>query len=84
MRPGKRANLPAQDPLAQLERLKAGVRAKVEHSFFYIKRVFGYSRVRYRGLAKNSVRLHVLAGFSNLMMARKYLVAQGQVCLAVA
>jgi len=74
MRPGKRAKLPEGDPAAKLERLKAGVRAKVEHSFFYIKRVFGYNKVRYRGLAKNTERLYVLAGFSNMMMARKYLV----------
>ena len=74
MRPGKRAKLPDGDPTAKLERLKAGVRAKVEHSFFYIKRIFGYNKVRYRGLAKNTERLYVLAGFSNMMMARKYLV----------
>lgn len=73
MRPGKRAKLPEGDPVAKLERLKAGMRAKVEHSFFYIKRVFGYDKVRYRGLAKNTERLYVLAGFSNLMMARKYM-----------
>jgi IS5 family transposase len=74
MRPGKRAKLPEDDPTAKLERLKAGVRAKVEHSFFYIKRIFGYNKVRYRGLAKNTERLYILAGFSNMMMARKYLV----------
>jgi IS5 family transposase len=46
---------------------------KVEHAFRYIKWVFGYSKVRYRGLAKNNNRLHVLAGFTNLLRARKYL-----------
>ena len=73
MRPGKRAQLPEASPLAQAERIKASVRAKVEHTFFYIKRVFGYDKVRYRGLDKNTSRLHVLAAFANLMMARKYL-----------
>ena len=77
MRPGKRAKLSASNPLAQAERIKASVRVKVEHSFFYIKRVLGYSKVRYRGLAKNTNRLHVLAAFSNLMMARNYLPTQG-------
>ena len=75
MRPGKRRQLPASNPVAQAERLKASVRSKVEHSFFYIKRVFGYGKVRYRGLAKNTNRLHVLAGLSNLLMARKYLIS---------
>lgn len=74
MRPGKRAKLAEADPAAKLEQLKASVRAKVEHSFFYIKQIFGYNKVRYRGLAKNTERLYVLAGFSNMMMARKYLV----------
>lgn len=75
MRPGQRAQLPPSDPLARAERAKASVRAKVEHSFFYIKKVFGYSKVRYRGLAKNTNRLQVLAAFSNMLMARKYLPA---------
>jgi transposase, IS5 family len=73
MRPGLRAQLPENSLLAIAEKSKASVRAKVEHSFFYIKRMFGYGKVRYRGLAKNNNRLHVLAAFSNLMMARKYL-----------
>jgi IS5 family transposase len=73
MRPGKRAQLPEGSVLAQAEKLKASTRAKVEHAFRYIKWVFGYSKVRYRGLAKNNNRLHVLAGFTNLLRARKYL-----------
>lgn len=73
MRPGRRAQLPAQSLLAQAEKAKASTRAKVEHSFRYIKLMFGYGKVRYRGLAKNSNRLHVLAGFANLLMASKYL-----------
>jgi len=36
-----------------MERCKAGVRAKVEHVFFYAKRMFVYQKVSYRGLAKN-------------------------------
>ncbi|SFC89440.1 Transposase DDE domain-containing protein, partial [Microbulbifer thermotolerans] len=49
------------------------IRAKVEHPFRYIKRVFGYDKVRYRGLAKNTDRLCLLAGFTNLLIGRKYL-----------
>ena len=73
MRPGKRAQLPAQGFLAQAEKAKASVRAKVEHPFRYIKGVFGYGKVRYRGLAKNTNRLYLLAGFTNLLIGRKYL-----------
>ncbi len=73
MRPGKRSKLKKQDPLFEAEKIKASIRARVEHVFFYIKRVFGYNKVRYRGLEKNTNRLYLLAGFSNLLRAEKYL-----------
>jgi len=47
----------------------------VKHPFRYIKQVFGYSKVRYRGLSKNTKRLHLLAAFTNLMIGEKYLLA---------
>lgn len=74
MRPGKRAKLVKSDPLAQAEKIKASVRAKVEHAFFYIKRVFHYSKVRYRGLEKNTNRLYVLGGLANLLRMKSYLL----------
>ncbi len=40
------------------------IRTKVEHLFFYIKQMFGYSKVRYRGLEKNTNRLYALAGLT--------------------
>jgi IS5 family transposase len=49
------------------EKIKAQVRAKVEHPFLAIKRRFGYHKVRYKGLAKNHDRLCLLAGFYNLI-----------------
>ena len=57
------------------EKRKASVRAKVEHPFLYIKRHFGYAKVRYRGLSKNTQRLMTLLGFANLMRAEQYLAA---------
>jgi len=51
-------------------RTKSVVRAKVEHSFGVIKRVFGFAKVRYRGLAKNTHRLWVTCGLANLFMVR--------------
>ena len=51
MRPGKRAALPKSSALAKAEKIKVSIRAKVEHAFHYIKRVLGYSKVRYRELA---------------------------------
>lgn len=66
-RPGKLRQLSKCHPLRALEKTKAQVRAKVEHPFLWIKKIFGYSKVRYRGLAKNTNRLFLLAGFYNLI-----------------
>jgi len=78
MRPGKRKQLDKTrliDQLTeQLERIKAGIRAKVEHPFRVIKRQFGHVKVRYRGLAKNTTQLHTLFALSNLWMARRSLM----------
>ena len=71
-RPGKRKTMDPDSPEAQAEKLKASMRAKVEHPFFYIKRMFGYAKVRYRGLAKNRNRLSVLAAFANLLIGARY------------
>ena len=48
-------------------RTKSGVRAKVEHPFRVLKGVFGFVKVRYRGLAKNTQRLWVTCGLSNFV-----------------
>src|SRR5438270_8333886 len=55
-------------------RTKSRVRAKVEHLFGVIKRVFGFQKVRYRGLAKNLHRLEVSAALANLFMMRRRLL----------
>ncbi|UUX95362.1 IS5 family transposase [Aquabacterium sp. J223] len=55
----------------QLEKTKARVRAKVEHPFRIVKQQFGYAKVRYRGLLKNTARLTMLFALSNLWMARR-------------
>ena len=78
MRPGKRAALDLQRPLDQLvdrlERLKASIRAKVEHPFRVIKRQFGHVKVRYRGLRKNTAQLFTLFALANLWMVRHKLM----------
>ena len=64
------------------EHFKASVRAKVEHPFRVIKRQFGYTKVRYRGLAKNTAQVLTLFALSNLWMKRKQLLpAMGSVRL---
>ena len=75
MRPGRRRRLEPGSYKTLMEKRKASVRAKVEHPFLYVKRRFGYAKVRYRGLAKNTQRLTLLLGFANLMRAEQYLAA---------
>ena len=71
--PGLRRLLPPGGAEAQAERRKASVRAKAEHPFLYVKRHFGYAKVRYRGLEKNRQRLALLLGFANLLRAEPQL-----------
>ena len=81
MRPGKRKqqkHTPWGELTEQAEKLKASVRAKVEHPFRVIKRQFGHCKVRYRGLAKNTAQLMTLFALSNIWMARKVLLQRGQ------
>ena len=78
MRPGKRKALDkdntADAMIDKAEKLKAGIRAKVEHPFRVIKRQFGFVKVRYRGLKKNTAQLFTLFALSNLWMVRKKLM----------
>jgi transposase, IS5 family len=53
---------------------KSSVRAKVEHAFLIIKRIFGFAKVSYRGMMKNGNRLFVVAALANLFMARHHLL----------
>ena len=79
MRLGKRAQLKEDDPLDvlidELERVKASIRAKLEHPFRVIKRQFGHVKVRYRGLKKNTAQLFTLFALSNLWMVRSKLLS---------
>jgi IS5 family transposase len=80
MRPGKRKTLDLSSPLAamieKVEKIKASIRAKVEHPFRVIKRQFGHVKVRYRGLAKNTAQLHTLFALANLWLVRRQLLAE--------
>ena len=81
MRPGKLRALDkdneADAMLDKAEKRKASVRAKVEHPFRVIKRQFGFVKVRYRGLKKNTAQIFTLFALSNLWMARGKLMGSG-------
>ena len=69
------ANGRLKEATRYVEYLKAAVRAKVEHPFRVIKRQFGYTKVRYRGLEKNTGQVLTLFALSNMWMARRHLLA---------
>jgi IS5 family transposase len=64
----------------ELERLvnraKSRTRARVEHVFGVVKRLWGFDKVRYRGLAKNATRAFVTLAMANIYLARRPLLAQ--------
>ena len=55
-------------------RHKSHVRAKVEHPFLVLKRLFGFAKVRYRGIAKNAQRLYVACALVNIFQMRRPLL----------
>jgi IS5 family transposase len=59
-------------------RTKSKVRAKVEHVFHVMKRQFGYTKVRYRGLAKNAHHLFIKCALVNLVLSKKRLLRLSQ------
>ena len=77
-RPSDMARLPegrGRNRARQHEHRKASVRAKVEHPFRVIKRQFGLTKVRFKGLAKNTAHVITLFALSNLWMARRKIMA---------
>ncbi|MFA6962223.1 MAG: transposase [Opitutaceae bacterium] len=59
----------------QRNRRKSSLRSKVEFPFRIIKHLWGHASVRYRDLAKNTARLHLLFALSNLYQVRRALIA---------
>jgi IS5 family transposase len=67
--------MPAHD--RAIETRKASVRAKVEHPFLIVKRDFGFTKTRYRGLAKNRNHLHMLFASANWLMRARAVALTG-------
>ena len=66
-------------PTEELERMvnrgKSRIRSRVEHVFAVVKKLWGFTKVRYRGLAKNGTRAFVVTALANLFLARRRLLA---------
>jgi transposase, IS5 family len=65
---------PLSDTARARNRTKSKVRAKVEHVFHVMKRIFGFTMVRYRGIDKNGNRLFVTCALINIYMKRQFLM----------
>ena len=68
-------------PLSEYQKLinrsRSRRRARGEHAFHVIKRLWGFAKVRYRGLYKNTVRALAMFALANLYMVRRRLLPQG-------
>lgn len=63
-----------------INRARSRVRARGEHAFHVVKRLWGFSKVRYRGLAKNTARLFTAFALANLYLLRRRLLPSGGAC----
>ena len=60
-------NAPLSDADKETNRRKSSIRAKVEHPFLILKRLWGFAKVRYRGLAKNANRAFAMLAAINIL-----------------
>jgi len=67
---------PDKDAVVQAEHEKASIRAKVEHQFHIVKNLFGFRKVRYRGIAKNHSLLYMLFASANLVLYSRQVMVQ--------
>jgi IS5 family transposase len=65
---------PLPESWRAINRARSRIRARVEHPFHVVKRLWGFTKVRYRGLAKNAARAFTMFALANLYMARKRLL----------
>ncbi len=64
----------------RLNRLRSATRARGEHAFHVVKRLWGFAKVRYRGLAKNTARLLTAFALANLYLLRRRLLTPQGTC----
>jgi len=73
---------PLSERWRQINRARSRVRARGEHAFHVVKRLWGFSKVRYRGLAKNTTRVFTAFALANLYLVRYQLGARRAQCLS--
>ena len=71
---------PLTDYQRFINRCRSATRARGEHAFNVVKRLWGFTKVRYRGLAKNTARLFTAFALANLYMLRRRLISPQGTC----
>ena len=69
-------NSPLSDADKETNRRKSSIRAKVEHPFLILERLWGFAKVRYRGLAKNANRAFAMLAAINILKYGKPLTGE--------
>ena len=68
---------PLSERWRRINRARSRTRARGEHPFRVIKQLWGFAKVRYRGLAKNLARAQTMFALANLYQVRFDLLAAG-------
>ena len=71
---------PLSEYWRRVNRSRSRTRARGEHGLHVVKRLWGFSKVRYRGLAKNAARVFTAFALANLYLLRRRLLPSGAVC----
>ena len=75
---------PSRRPLSKrwrtINRARSQTRARGEHAFRIVKQLWGFAKVRYRGLAKNLARAQTMFALANLYQVRRQLLPAGARC----
>jgi IS5 family transposase len=74
------AHRPLSERWRMINRARSRTRARGEHAFRVIKQLWGFAKVRYRGLAKNLARAHTMFALANLYQVRRQLLPAGARC----
>jgi IS5 family transposase len=72
---------PLTDHQKKINQSRSRTRARGEHAFRIVKRLWGFARVRYRGLMKNTARAFATFALANLYMVRHFMVPDRERCL---
>jgi IS5 family transposase len=72
---------PVSERWRQINKARSRIRARGEHAFHVVKTLWGFQKVRYRGLAKNTARAFALFALANLYLLRYHLGARQATCL---